>query len=305
MCRWLAYLGSPITLDRVVTKPNHSLIDQSLLARDLFLPTMGMASQFERRAFPTNGDGFGIAWSGREGKLAQYRQAKPAWDSQNLRVLAAEIESPCFLAHVRAAPGGSISQQNTHPFVHGKWMFQHNGEIGDFSSIKRELTMDVDPALYPSIQGNTDSEVCFFLALTFGLATDPVSAIAKMIARVEKARTDSGITAPFRGSFCASDGSQLVVARWVSPDASVVQAPSLYHSSGAISLDVDPSFSGANEGNELLPDDTQLVVSEPLELHWSKRTWHEVPTASIGVFSQGADPTFTALPLSPGGNKNE
>lgn len=48
-----------------------------------------MGTQFRDHMFPTNGDGFGIAWSGREGRLGQYRQTTPAWDSQNLRHLAA------------------------------------------------------------------------------------------------------------------------------------------------------------------------------------------------------------------------
>ena len=63
MCRWLAYLGSPIALEDVLVRPNHSLIDQSLLARDLYLPGDPLASQFRGSAFPTNGDGFGVAWT--------------------------------------------------------------------------------------------------------------------------------------------------------------------------------------------------------------------------------------------------
>ncbi len=88
MCRWLAYLGSPIALEDVLVRPNHSLIDQSLLARDLYLPGSPLAAQFRGDAFPTNGDGFGVAWKGRRRLLGQYRQINPAWDSQNLRHLA-------------------------------------------------------------------------------------------------------------------------------------------------------------------------------------------------------------------------
>src|SRR5699024_4375748 len=128
MCRWLAYLGSAIPLEDVLVKPNHSLIDQSLRARQLFLPNSSLASEFLDSAFPTNGDGFGMAWAGREGTLGQYRQIGPAWDNQNLQHLAAQLESGCFLAHVRAAPGGTVSEQNCHPFVHNDWMFQHNGD---------------------------------------------------------------------------------------------------------------------------------------------------------------------------------
>ena len=67
MCRRLAYLGSPIALEDVLVRPNHSLIDQSLHARHLFLPGDPLASVFLDNAFPTNGDGYGIAWTGRAG----------------------------------------------------------------------------------------------------------------------------------------------------------------------------------------------------------------------------------------------
>lgn len=286
MCRWLAYLGSSIALEDVLVRPNHSLIDQSLLARDLYLPNDARAAQFRGSAFPTNGDGFGIAWAGRSGALGQYRHIGPAWDSQNLRHLAAQIESGCFLAHVRAAPGGTIAEQNCHPFVHAGWMFQHNGEVPSFGALKRELAFDVDPDLYPAILGNSDTETCFYLALSYGLREDPVGALTQMVSRVERARQGLNIPAPFRATICASDGSQLIVLRWVSPDAHGA-APTLFHAAGATVLH-------ATDGSDdVLPADAQLVVSEPLELHWSSHTWAEVPPGTIGVFRPGADPVFS------------
>jgi len=292
MCRWLAYLGSPIPLEDVLVRPNHSLIDQSLRARQLFLPGDPLASVFLDSAFPTNGDGFGMAWTGRSGTLGQYRQIGPAWDSLNLRHLAAQIESGCFLSHVRAAPGRTISEQNCHPFVHVGWMFQHNGEIPNFPELKRELTFDVDPTLYPSILGNADTEVCFYLALTYGLAEDPVRAMTRMVERVERARRQHGIKAPFRATMCASDGNQLIVLRWISPDTPNGTAPTLYHSSG-------PTMLHTVDGDtDTLPEDAQLVVSEPLELHWSKQIWAKVPTGTIGVFRSGAAPAFARVDLA-------
>ena len=50
MCRWLAYTGSPVLLDELLYKPEHSLIVQSLHS------TLG--------AETTNGDGFGVGWYG-------------------------------------------------------------------------------------------------------------------------------------------------------------------------------------------------------------------------------------------------
>lgn len=291
MCRWLAYLGSPIPIGDVLLKPNHSLIDQSLVARELYVPCAG-TSPVRYRPEPTNGDGFGIAWQGRAGIMAQYRQTSPAWDSQNLRHLAVQIESGCFFAHVRSAPGGSISDQNCHPFVHDGWAFQHNGEIRDFAVVKRELTFDVDPQLYPYILGSTDSEVCFFLALTYGLASDPVAAFNRMVTRVERARKEHQLAESFRATMCASDGDRLVVLRWVSPDASDERAPSLFHSTGAQSLRaIDGSAT-------FLPEDAQLVVSEPLELHWSRRTWRAIPDGTISVFETGREPVFSPVELA-------
>lgn len=298
MCRWLAYVGSPITMDTVLTRPNHSLLDQSLLARDLYLPSLSISSQFRDRAFPTNGDGFGMAWSGIGGLLGQYREITPAWDSQNLRHLAAHIVSGCFLAHVRAAPGGTIAEANCHPFVHQGWMFQHNGEISGFNAVKRELTFDVDPALYPFMQGNSDTEVCFFLALTYGLTTDPVQSLTQMITQVEMSRLRSGVAAPFRAAIAASDGEELFVLRWVSPDFPSLQAPSLYYSRGAQTLHISEGFGPGTGESEQLPDDTQLVVSEPLELHWSRRHWVEIPEGSIGVFRRDQKPVFHPIKVT-------
>jgi len=48
VCRWLAYSGSPILLEELLFKTQHSLVDQSLHSR------LG--------ATTTNGDGFGVGW---------------------------------------------------------------------------------------------------------------------------------------------------------------------------------------------------------------------------------------------------
>lgn len=289
MCRWLAYVGDPIALEDVITRPTHSLIDQSLLARRLYLPGSEMASQFRNHGFPTNGDGFGIAWRGRKGELGQYRQIDPAWDSKNLRNITAHIESSCFLAHVRAAPGGTIAEQNCHPFVHNGWMFQHNGEINDFQQMKRDLTFDIDADLYPFIEGNGDTEVCFYLALSYGLVEDPVNALRRMVERVERARAEHGVTAPFRATMCASDGQRLIVMRWVSPDATDQVAPSLYFTTGPTLLHT------CDEAEDTLPTGSHVVVSEPLELHWNKHTWQEVPAGTIGIVEKGVEPRFEPL----------
>ncbi|KJY25830.1 class II glutamine amidotransferase, partial [Streptomyces katrae] len=104
MCRWLAYSGSPLLLDAVLYRPEHSLINQSLRAR------LGVET--------TNGDGFGVGWYSPDGDgtPAVFRDTAPAWNNRNLRELAAHVRSPLFFAHVRASTGSAVQQTNCHPF---------------------------------------------------------------------------------------------------------------------------------------------------------------------------------------------
>ena len=53
--------------------------------------------------------------------------------------------------------------------LYALWLFVHNGYIGDFHAIRRDLMLAIDPGLFADITGSTDTEVVFRLALTFGL----------------------------------------------------------------------------------------------------------------------------------------
>jgi predicted glutamine amidotransferase len=188
MCRWLAYTGTPLLLERALISPAHSFIDQSLHSR------LG--------AEPTNGDGFGIGWYDKAEVPGIFRSIEPAWNDSNLRELAAHIESGHFFAHIRAAIGSAVQQTNCHPFRHGHWLFMHNGFLDGFAQVKRELTMAIDPSLYPLISGQTDTETLFYLALTLGLESDPPQAVAKTIGLIERVGHDHGIRFPFPGDDC-------------------------------------------------------------------------------------------------------
>ena len=127
----------------------------------------------------TNGDGFGIGWYGEQETPGVFRSIEPAWNDRNLRELAGHITSPLVFAHIRASTGSPVQQTNCHPFRHGRWLFMHNGFLDGFHEVKRDLALAVDPALYPEIEGTTDTELMFYLALTFGLEDDPPEAVAR------------------------------------------------------------------------------------------------------------------------------
>ena len=103
----------------------------------------------------------------------------------NLRDLSSHVESPLFLAHIRATTGTPVQQTNCHPFRQGRWLFVHNGVINGFQAIRRELMFAVEPSLFDGVQGTTDSEALFYLALTYGLEEDPIGAVERAVGVVE------------------------------------------------------------------------------------------------------------------------
>lgn len=275
MCRWLAYSGSPIPLDEVLFKPKHSLVVQSLKSR--------------KGLEPTNGDGFGIGWYGKAAEPRLYRSTSPAWNDRNLRELAADVESGMFLAHVRASTGTAVQQTNCHPFRYGKWLFMHNGQIHGFTQLKRQLALAVDASLYAAIEGTTDSEMMFFLALTFGLDKDPPGAIARMVALVEDEARKAGIDKAVQMTLGISNGSRL----WVFRYSSEGQSRSLFYSTDIKTLrklypDI-PRFKSVAE-------ETRMVVSEPfVDLPGA---WNEIPESTYGIVANGETQLYPFRALS-------
>lgn len=151
ICRWLAYSGSPVLVEELLYNRQNSLIVQSLHSR------LG--------AEETNGDGFGLGWYGEQDTPGVFRSIEPAWNDRNLRELSGQISSGLVFAHIRASTGSPVQQTNCHPFRHGRWLFMHNGFLDGFHDTKRDLALAVDPALYPEIEGTTDTELMFHLSL--------------------------------------------------------------------------------------------------------------------------------------------
>ncbi|TQS25147.1 class II glutamine amidotransferase [Microbispora sp. KK1-11] len=274
MCRWLAYTGSPIAMEKLIYEPEHSLIDQSLHAR--------------YGAETVNGDGFGVGYYGDDGVLpAVFKDTKPAWGDRNLRELARHVRSPLFMAHVRASSGTAIQQTNCHPFRYGTWMWMHNGVISEFGRLKRDLVMAIAPELYPSIEGSTDSEVMFFLALTLGLQEDPPGAVERMAGLVERTGWRHDVEHPLQMSLASSDGERL----WSFRYSTERHSRSLFHSTNTQSLrKLHPEVFEPLE----ISDEARVVVSEPLRD--LPGLWVEVPESTYTVVKPGM---FEMHPFTP------
>lgn len=273
MCRWLAYSGAPILLDEVLFKTDHSLIDQSLCAAD--------------PSSTTNGDGFGIGWYGTRDVPGVYKDIRPAWNDSNLQALTAQIESSMFLAHVRATTGSPVQRTNCHPFNHQKWLFVHNGLINDYATLHRDLAFAISPELFPLIGGTTDSELMFFLALSFGMAGDVPAGVARMAGMIEHVAEKHGVENALQMTLGISDGESLYAVRYSTEGNS----RSLFHSASR-----DATMEIAPEAGRFSRN-ARAIVSEPLNDLESE--WVAVPEASFVTITNGKVSCDPFAPIAP------
>jgi predicted glutamine amidotransferase len=278
MCRWMAYSGEPILAEDLLIRPKHSIIDQSLHA--------------ELGGVTTNGDGFGIGWygTGNGTTPAVFKSTHPAWNDQNLREIATQIRTPLLFAHVRASSGTPVQQSNCHPFRFGRWLWMHNGSLAGFRAVKRDLLMAVDVSLYPQIEGSTDTETLFFLALTFGLTDDPPAAVARAVGFVEDVGRRNGVEYPVHMTVATSDGESIWVFRYSSEKAT----SSLYYSADV--SQVRRLYPELDVLDRVGPD-TRLIVSEPLRD--LPGAWNEVPEGSWALVQRGEHEIQPFQPMVP------
>jgi predicted glutamine amidotransferase len=260
MCRWLAYSGPPVHPEAFLFKAENSLIQQSLTAR--------------MSVTPTNGDGFGLGWYGNRDEPGLFRDVLPAWNDENLKCVAEQVESRLFFAHIRAATiGAGIARSNCHPFRYGKWLFMHNGQIGGYAEIRHLLDRLIAPQYYRFRQGGTDSETFFYILLTNGLESDPQGAFARTVAQVESIMRDNKIEAPLRLTATATDGAVIHAIRYASDN----RAPSLF-----VGVQQDAG----------VPDSALMVLSEPLTS--IAEDWREVEMSHFVTACNGG---FDAVPF--------
>jgi glutamine amidotransferase len=166
----------------------------------------------------------------------------------------------------------------------------HNGLIREYQAVKRDLVLAINPELFPEIEGTTDSETLFHLALTFGLEEDPPAAVERAIGLVELLGREHAVEYPFQGTIATTDGESI----WAFRYSSEGKSRSLFFSTDVRTL------RALYPDNELLrqfDDDSRLVVSEPLgdELPGA---WNEVPEASWSVIKPGRDELHPFAPAA-------
>lgn len=119
MCRHVAHLGTPTTLQDLLVDPPHGLLHQSYAPR-------------RQRHGTVNADGFGVGWyDPARAAPARYRRDVPVWADPSFTSLAGVVRSGCVLAAVRSATVGTpLDEAACAPFVlPGDVLLSHNGAV--------------------------------------------------------------------------------------------------------------------------------------------------------------------------------
>ena len=254
MCRFVAYKGTPIILDKLLYQPKNSLINQSIHAREL--------------EEPLNGDGFGVGWYASEinAEPITFVSVYPAWNNRNLRNLAPKVRTNCLVAHVRAASVGDISESNCHPFQYKNILAMHNGGIEEFGKVKRHLREPLSDEMYNLIKGQTDSEHIFAYLLNYLFANHKtvneeavIDAFEHTFSFIKKLLVQYDIKDPAYLNMVVTNGIFMIGTRFVTDPNE--EALTLYHSEGSRYVVEDGITKlQAPEDN----DEAVLIVSEKL-----------------------------------------
>lgn len=262
MCRLLGYIGRPIQLDRLLLKPEHSLVVQSYQPREM---TSGVV----------NADGFGIGWYHPKQQIDPftYKNLLPIWNDSNLPHLSRYIESGCILGCVRSAtPGQPVDLSNCPPFGDRRIMGVHNGFIENFrETLYRPIRNQLGDDIYQQIGGTTDSEHIFALYLaSLDITADyhkqehpPLASAlhSTLTTLTEMAKSEN---VRFSANLILTNGHQLVASRFANRSV----APSLYW------LRDDPNF-----------PESVTIASEPL----FDGDWKQFPEQSIITVGENGD----------------
>ncbi|KAK9470714.1 nucleophile aminohydrolase [Dipodascopsis tothii] len=290
MCRFMVFKGrDPILLAHLLTRPAHSIINQSYDSR----------LRIDMRR-PINGDGFGVGYYPTdpdpefEDGPCIFCATTPAWNNLNLARLAEKTRSRLMFAHVRASTAGVLSETNCHPFAYHTLMFMHNGQISNFGHIKRRLIERIRDEYFLHIQGGTDSECAFalFLDCLERLGVDPArqegrfghallrQAMLETIALLREWTTDvrardGGSAEPSLLNFAVTDGESVVATRYIT--SRTEEAASLHFSSGSRFAEHEPGQYKMERKDRR--SDVILVSSEPLT--FERNDWVTVPTNTV------------------------
>jgi len=113
-------------------------------------------------------DGFGLAWVNPDtNQFKIYKQPFSYDKDENIENVIKTLPQKIVMGHIREKSYGDRSLENTHPFLHDNQIFMHNGHIVNFEKHAKFIKSYIARKFHHSIKGETDSELLFYLLLSF------------------------------------------------------------------------------------------------------------------------------------------
>ena len=209
MCRLYGITGNqPARVECALVEAQNALLRQSIS------DSRGIA----------NPDGWGVGIY-EHGAPTVYKSSRAAAHDVDFRRTAEDVVSRSAIAHVRAATVGASGLDNTHPFVHGPWLFAHNGTLAGFDELRPSLEAETPEHLLRQRRGETDSEMVFLWLLgrmrAHGLdplsGTHSANGIVDLLAAAVPELSDRAAAVtpePARLNLLLADGIHMGASRW-------------------------------------------------------------------------------------------
>ncbi len=163
--------------------------------------------------------GWGVGFY-QAGEVLLRRRPIDERDEIDLAEATRNVRTDVLVGHVRHATVGALRTENTHPFRYRMWLFASTGTIDGFDRLRERLLASQPEFLRRNVRGDTDSELFFYLFLSFlhdagHLGDGPVepehirSALRSSISLVDRLSAEEGF-AENTGDILVTNGEQMV-----------------------------------------------------------------------------------------------
>lgn len=248
------------------------------------------------RARPGCPLGWGIGFY-QSGEVLLRRRPLDEREIIDLAEVTDNVRTDVLVGHVRHPTVGNLRTENTHPFRYRQWLFANTGTIEGFAALRERLLESQPEFLRRNVRGDTDSELLFYLFLSFlhdaqhlddpAVSPDHVrAALRASIALVDRLSAEEGRPVN-RGDILVTNGEHLLAV----------------HRDGQMAHRV---LKGRHDIEELLGDDgvhkTRIpnvdtahfsIVASGLET--VPEGWTPVESRTIVTLTRSEDPAFEAL----------
>jgi glutamine amidotransferase len=296
VCRFAAYLGEPVLIEDLLYRPDGALVHQAVDAELMSYLNLG---------------GFGLAaWDPTfpdPTRPLTYRVPTIPNFDRNLRALAGKVRAAALVAHVRGVvydSRESVGVHNVHPFLFdgASFALAQNGDLYDFGRMRYDLLEHLDPRLVGLIEGTTDTEWVYALALSqledpFGPVgpEEAADAVTRTLEILREVRARRGIATQSPVNLVLTDGTWMLATRYAYdygwyPDDRSFFADEREHDFTSLWYTVGGRFGRRIDGTYGIAEaatTSAVVASEPLTKN--SAGWLEAPEFSMLVLTPGDD----------------